>query len=195
MKTEYIINSSSNSKDNIIVSFGGLALKFHGIPPFEFLNHLSTNLDCEMAFYIDPKKCWYHQGIEGISSNIETTANYLLNIIKNFKNIIFIGVSAGGYAAILFGSLLKVNNVVAFIPQTHLETPIDVKYKDLSPFINNFTRYTLYGDSTENSLHDIEHCYRITEYNNVSITDEKNMNMKKMRDDGRLLKNFKSLMI
>ena len=41
------------------------------------------------------------------------------------------GVSAGGYASILFGSLCNVSSVIAFIPRTKLINPINKLEKHL----------------------------------------------------------------
>ena len=50
---------------NLIICFGGSALKFGGIIPFEFLKYLSStyNNNCDMVFFIDKHQCWYHTGI------------------------------------------------------------------------------------------------------------------------------------
>lgn len=70
------------------------------------------------------------------------------------------GVSAGGYASILFGSLCKVSNVIAFVPRTKLINPIDIKYNDLKNIINNKTKYILHRDT------DVQN---IIIYHNVNI--------------------------
>ena len=97
-----------------------------GVLPFEFLTYLSKTYsrNTDLYFYIDKNQCWYHKGIEGISNNIDETVIYLKTLIKknNYKKIIFMGVSAGGYA-ILFGSLCNVNSVISFIPRTKLVNP------------------------------------------------------------------------
>ena len=92
--------------DTLIISFSGLAKQFGGIPQFEFLNFLNKHFtDINKHFYIDNYQVSYHKGINGLSTNIDETIEYLKNEIKNYKNVIFLGNSAGGYAAILFGSL------------------------------------------------------------------------------------------
>jgi predicted esterase YcpF (UPF0227 family) len=144
-KDEYKI---INNNKNLIVCFGGLSLQMGKIPPFEFLRYLSsiyTN-KCDLYFFIDRQQCWYHKGINKITSNIDETVDYLKDIIKNYEKVIFMGVSAGGYAAILFGSLCNVSNVISFIPQTILKNPINPKYKNLKEVVNNTTKYLLYGD-------------------------------------------------
>ena len=98
--------------------------------------------------YVDPKQCWYHKGIEGISNNIDETTEDLKDKInkRDYKKIIFMGVSEGGYAAILFGSLCHVTKVISFIPRRKLKAKIvDKKYEKLKNIINNDTDYWLYG--------------------------------------------------
>ena len=122
-----------NGNKTLIVCFGGMVLKFGGILPFEFLNYLSSIYlhVCDLYFLIDANQCWYHKGIKDITNDIDETVLYLNNIIKNgkYEKVIFMGTSAGGYAAILFGSLCNcVNNVISFIPQTIISNPINAKY-------------------------------------------------------------------
>ena len=116
--------------------------------------------------------------------------SYLKNEIKNYKNVIFIGSSSGGYAAILFGSLLNVTSVLAFIPQTILRnTNRDEKYRDLNKIINETTKYYVYGDlsiSDEHNVHHISHCDRISHHLNVYVTKKLKLKLKEMRDNGEL---------
>lgn len=136
---------------NLIICFGGTALKFGGILPFEFLTYLSSTYKnvCDLIFFVDRHQCWYHKGIKGITNNIYKTRLYINNIIKhgNYKKIIFMGTSAGGYGAILFGSICNnVNHVISFIPQTIIKKPINLKYSNLKNVINKNTNYILHGD-------------------------------------------------
>lgn len=74
----------NNNSENLIICFGGMALKMGGILPFEFLNYLSKiyKKNIDLYFYIDKNQCWYHKGIDGISKNIDDTVIYINNIIK-----------------------------------------------------------------------------------------------------------------
>lgn len=202
MNSELKIISTKNNK-NLIISFGGGINKFGGICPFEFLNFLNKNfVDHDKYFYIDKKKNRYHLGIEDISSNIGETVEYLKKIIHGYKNITCVGVSAGGYASILFGSLLNVQNVIAFIPPTQTNTPNDIrffdkKYADLLPLINNTTKYYLHGDLSVKNIYDshhIEHCNRLKIYPNVVVKEYDNLDIKKLRNDGELLKIFEDIL-
>lgn len=181
-----------NGKKNLIVCFGGMALKFGGILPFEFLNYLSSIYSniCDLVFFIDIHQCWYHKGIKDITNNIDETILYLNNIIKDgsYEKVIFMGTSAGGYGAILFGSLCNnVNNVISFVPQTIIKNPINVNYSNLKNIINVSTKYLLYGDKSIqdiNDMHHISHCQNIEHFANVKIIKGENCILKDLRDNG-----------
>lgn len=180
-----------NGNKTLIVCFGGMGLQFGGILPFEFLNYLSSlYVDiCDLYFFIDKNQCWYHKGIQGITNNIDETILYINDIIKNgnYERVLFMGVSAGGYGAILFGSLCNnVNNVISFIPQTIIHNPINSKYSNMKNVINENTIYLLYGDKSiqDNDNHNILHCKNIENFPNVKIIEGENCDLKKLRDSG-----------
>ena len=178
-----------NGNKNLIICFGGMALKFGGILPFEFLNYLSSiQINCDLIFYIDKYQCWYHKGIQGITNNIEETILYLNNIIKDYEKVIFMGVSAGGYAAILFGSICNnVNHVISFIPQTILVNPINLNYSNLKKIINKNTKYILYGDKSVKNINDNHHisqCKNIECFINVKINENEDCYLNEIRDSG-----------
>jgi hypothetical protein len=179
--------------DTLIISFAGYALLYGGIPRFEFFNFLSkhfTNIDTE--FYLDESKNLYHCGITNISTDIQTTVDYLRPIVSKYSNVIFLGVSAGGYAAILFGSLLNITSVVAFIPPTNLRSRnknIEEEYRNIQKHINKTTNYYIYGDSAisdVNDHHHISHCENIAIYPNVHLTRMNGVDMKTIRNNGML---------
>jgi predicted esterase YcpF (UPF0227 family) len=197
----YIIMDESeykiiNGNKNLIICFGGMALKFGGILPFEFLNYLSATYTdiCDLIFFIDKQQCWYHKGIQNITNNIDETVLYLNNIVDagNYEKVIFMGTSAGGYAAILFGSLCnKVDNVISFIPQTIVKNPIDLKYSNLKEIINKNTKYFVYGNISiqdTNNIHHISQCENIECHSNVKIIKSKGCNLKQLRDSGFIKK-------
>ena len=181
-----------NGNKNLIICFGGMALQFGGILPFEFLKYLSSNYknSCDLIFYTDKHQRWYHNGLKDITNNIDETIIYLNTLIKNgnYDKIIFMGTSAGGYGAILFGSLCdNINNVISFIPQTILKKPINLNYINLKTIINKNTKYILYGDiSIEdiNHSHHISHCENIEHFTNVKIIKNQGCDLKQLRDSG-----------
>jgi hypothetical protein len=196
--SSYKVNIANS--DTLIVSFAGYAKIFGGIPMFEFVNFIETHFKhVSRHFYIDNHVNSYHQGIHEITNNIDETVNYLKNEITNYKNVIFLGVSSGGYAAILFGSLLNIKYVLAFIPQTirrNKNANIDEKYRDIRGFINNTTKYYIYGDLsiTEiNHCHHISQCERISHHPNVTLVKKQHIDLKTMRNSGELYLSLNSL--
>jgi hypothetical protein len=180
-----------NGNKILIVCFGGMALQFGGIIPFEFLNYLSSVYlnSCDLYFFIDEYQCWYHKGIKDITNNIDETVLYINDIIKNgnYEKVLFMGVSAGGYAAILFGSLCNnVNNVISFIPQTIIHND-DSNYSNLKNMINKNTNYLLYGDKCvkdNKDNHHISHCENLEHFSNVKIIKGEHCILKELRDNG-----------
>jgi hypothetical protein len=195
-----------NGNKKLIVCFGGLAMGLGGLIPFEFLNYLSTcyNGTVDLMFYVDKNQCWYQNGIHGITTNIDDTIKYFQNKILhgNYEKIIFMGVSAGGYASILFGSLCNVNHVICFMPQTNLNICIDPlidkraqkicfdsKYTDLKNIINTHTKYTVYADTYVTSItspHHICQCTNIQNNPNVRLIKKNGIHMKELRDTNEI---------
>jgi hypothetical protein len=93
------------------------------------------------------------------------------------------GSSGGGYAAILFGSLCNVSNVIAFASPTKLFNEKFKEYRDLKTVINTTTQYTLYGNmriTNENDPHHISHFENIEEFANVKVIKRDQLNLKAM---------------
>lgn len=181
--------------DTLIVSFAGHDRAFGGLPRFTFVNFLETNFQqASKHFYTDKYLNLYHNGIFGLTKTVEETAAYLAKDIEQggYKKVIFLGMSSGGYAAILFGSLVGATDVLAFMPQTLRRNVkhVDEQFRDLSDHINPNTRYYLYGDSSitdSMNYHHVSHCQRIAENNsNVHLTNKQKINLREMRDSGEL---------
>jgi len=179
--------------DTLIVAFSGHALQFGMIPVFEFYTFLHKHYPLyNKHFYIDRNLKHYHYGIQGISDSVESTVEYLKDKVKDYKKVIFMGVSSGGYAAILFGSLVNVTSVISFIPQTILRGEgLDPNYKNIKKYINTTTIYNVYGDpNIQNPLdcHHMSHCDNISEFPNVIIHKVPDCTeMSKVKRSGQLL--------
>lgn len=116
--------------NQLLVSFGGVRQGF-GIPVFEFFNSIEE-LSCDKIFIRDFNQAWYHKGLNSELNSISSILEFLDNIIKTnqYKKISFIGNSMGGYAAILFGTLLNVDKIVTFAPQTFIDRMNRFWYRD-----------------------------------------------------------------
>ena len=186
-------NANKNENETLIITFAGIGVDAMKSPRFEFFNLIERKFNyIDRQYYVDVHYNLYHQGIEGITSNIEETVEYLRAEIEGYTNVIFVGVSAGGYAAILFGSLLNIQSVIAFKPPTKrllLSPTIDEKYRDILPYVNNTTNYYLYTDESVKDVkncHHSSHCLRMADKPNVHIVRKTVLDMKQMRDTHEL---------
>jgi hypothetical protein len=175
----------------LIVSFAGHGLKYGGVPKIEFANFLNQHFShIDAQFYIDQSCQCYHHGMQDISTNIDETVEYLKIKFEGYERVICLGTSAGGYAAILFGSLLNVDSVIAFIPQTTLTSKDrDERYRNLMPVINTTTKYHLFGDVNvldKRNCHHISHCENIAIYPNVVLNRIHGVNLGTMKNSGKL---------
>jgi len=113
--------------DLLVVTFAGSGLNLgkESNTAFEWNGFFSDKNISRIAVR-DDFTAWYFNGIRGVSTNITTTAIFLSGLIKTSKakKVLFLGVSAGGFAAILFGILLKVDKIFAINPQTLLQKGI-----------------------------------------------------------------------
>lgn len=139
----YFPNDSNTFKNNILLK-----------DRFEWTNQ-KIRYAHKHIFIRDIKKQWYLTGINAQINSPVRLFSFLERETKNYK-IITVGSSAGGYGAILYGSMLKAFRIFAFSPQFELNSllltsnelvdPIIFKnkfnlnlniYYDLNPFILN----------------------------------------------------------
>lgn len=125
-----VLVDATEGNDTLIITFGGILHRLP-IPVFEFFKSLDQ-FSVNKIFIRDFKQCWYTHGIEGISANTEETVTYLQALIEQFgkRKTIFIGNSAGAFAALLFGNLLNVSEVHAFSPQTFISSAPRLRHLD-----------------------------------------------------------------
>lgn len=93
-----------------------------GIPPFEFFS-LTGGMPVKRLFVRDLRQAWYHRGISDHGSTIAEVADSLRALLARAEidRLVVAGTSAGGYAALVFGTLLAADTVLCFAPQTVLD--------------------------------------------------------------------------
>ena len=218
MEDEVAFKKWDNNEKNLIVPFTGNRGARNNMEAskiiFEFSRSLSNmNLSCDVMFMIDITRKWYLGGLKGIGKNFDHTLAFLKREIQNYDKVIFMGASAGGYASILFGSLLKVDAVIAWWPQTdldhvlkkiknaRLDEPICSpklhklktfkKYNNLNTVINSTTQYFINTKRGRDAFHGRAHYNNISEFSNVNPKLGK---AKKIIKTGELEKLLKSLL-
>ena len=118
--------------------------------------HTRINRASKHIFIRDIFKQWYLGGINANINSPEKLAAFLKQETQGYTNVITLGSSAGGYAAILYGSLINAQTVFAFNPQFEIGSLLEQssetinplifrlrnerdKYYDIVPFINEKT--------------------------------------------------------
>jgi pimeloyl-ACP methyl ester carboxylesterase len=114
----------------LLVAFGGMRGQL-GMPPFEFFKATGA-IPVKRLFVRDLRQAWYHRGIPGHGSSIEGVAESLGELVARHgvERLVVAGNSAGGYAALLFGSLLGADAVLCFAPQTVIELDVLAEMDD-----------------------------------------------------------------
>ena len=117
------IEINLNDSDVLLVSFAGLALQLNmSIPEFK---RVTTPLNMNKVFVTDENRSWHYKDMKDLIYDLKKLISDL-----NPRCTIFFGNSAGGYASILYGTLLEVDRVMAFQPQTFLSKKSREKYND-----------------------------------------------------------------
>jgi hypothetical protein len=114
----------------LLIAFGGMRGQL-GMPVFEFFK-ATGGIPVKRLFVRDLRQAWYHRGIPGHGSTIEAVAQSLGELIERHgaDRLVVAGNSAGGYAALLFGTLLGADTVLGFAPQTVLELQVLAEIDD-----------------------------------------------------------------
>ena len=85
-------------------------------------------------FVRDIKKQWYLNGINKELNSIEKVYEMLKVETKGYE-VVTVGSSAGGYAAILFGQLLKARSIFSFNGQTQLYDLLETSNESKNPIV------------------------------------------------------------
>jgi hypothetical protein len=105
----------------LLVTFGGMR-SLVGIPSFEFVR-LTGEIPVKRLFVRDPRQSWYHRGMPKHGRSLESVSQAVGELIARHEvqRLVMAGNSAGGYGALVFGTLLGADVVFAFAPQTVLD--------------------------------------------------------------------------
>ncbi|MCY1723256.1 hypothetical protein OU798_23100 [Prolixibacteraceae bacterium Z1-6] len=126
-------------------------------------------------FIRDIKKQWYLNGINEKLNSIEKVVEFLRTETKGYKTIA-IGSSAGGFAAVLFGSLLNAETIYSFNGQFLLndllkrstqktdpiifrekDNPAINKYYSLRPYVNGSKIFYFFSNRSACDVNQFKH--------------------------------------
>jgi hypothetical protein len=196
----------------LLVLFGGIAGGV-SMPVFEFFR-LTSGFPAKKVFLRDPRRGWYQLGIPGVGDSSADVRTFLFATIARARaeRVVMAGASAGGFAALLFGSWCGADEVIAFSPQTFVDAEnrrsagdsrwpeqIDALHQsadartatfdllDVLPAAPGKTRYQVHV-STDDSL-DLLHAQRLAGCGGVEIVEHElggHLLVKTLRDRGLL---------
>jgi hypothetical protein len=121
----YLIEDKNT--ETVIVSFGGMGVDPNGESQYALVSTLEKE-NISTIYLRDQTNAWYFNGVRGLSNDVTSTVSGISDLLSKikYKKTIFFGVSAGGFAAILYGALLcQVDLIVAINPQTLLQKGVE----------------------------------------------------------------------
>ena len=126
-----VLEELVSDSNRLYFIFGGIAAEI-GMPPFEFYN-ASRILTENKIFLRDFTQSWYQNGLPGLGKDVFETSNYFAEKIRqvNPVDVYFVGNSMGGFAAILFATLIGSGTAIAFAPQTFISPIGKLRHLDL----------------------------------------------------------------
>jgi len=210
----HVVFDLETESPTLLVLFGGIAGGV-SMPVFEFFR-LCAGFPAKKAFLRDPRRGWYQLGIPGVADSPADVRAFLSAAIARARveRVVMAGASAGGFAALLFGSSCGADEVIAFSPQTFVDAEnrrlagdsrwpeqIDALHKalaadgrsatldllDVLPTAPDKTRYQVHV-STYDPL-DMFHAQRIADRGGVEIFEHErggHQLVKTLRDRGLL---------
>jgi hypothetical protein len=106
---------------SLLILFGGIAGGV-SMPVFEFFR-MTAGYPAKKAFLRDPRRGWYQLGLPGVGETAADVRRLLDEVIarSGAERVVMAGASAGGYAALLFGTWCRADEVIAFSPQTFID--------------------------------------------------------------------------
>jgi hypothetical protein len=113
MTFEYI----NNKTNTLSIGFAG----FYDVNP-RFDWNVLKRFNTDILLIKDDKMSWYLCGLDGISKDVGETVEFIHKYTDKYKRLLFFGSSMGGFASILYGSLINHPNKVinAFGPQVDI---------------------------------------------------------------------------
>lgn len=117
----HVVLDLETDSRTLLVLFGGIAGGV-SMPVFEFFR-MSSGFPAKKAFLRDPRRGWYQLGIPGVGDSSADVRIFLDSVIEDAHadRVVMAGASAGGFAALLFGTWCGADEVIAFSPQTFVD--------------------------------------------------------------------------
>ena len=132
-QSEYYFDDCSGS--SLVISFGSngrISDDEDNTPLFNFRSALKPYSDFDKLYIRDLNRMYYMEGLVNCAPSISELQSLIENFkySKQYKTVITMGASSGGFAALLYGNLIGADKIIAFNPQTVLSTEKDTLIQD-----------------------------------------------------------------
>jgi hypothetical protein len=118
--TRGVVVDISDPRAPTVVAFGGIGGGV-GVPHYEFFRVLS-GVPVNRVFVRDLDQRFYQKGVRGLGTTFEEVAKNLEELLPpETERVVFVGSSAGGFAAVILGTLIGVDRVVAVAPLSFID--------------------------------------------------------------------------
>jgi hypothetical protein len=132
---EHVLIDEIHPGEALVIAFG--YADWHATPRFDFFGRLkkleaAAGRPLNKILVRDTQNAWYHRRIPGLGDHVDDTVKSLRAIIRGIApgRLITIGQSMGGYAAIMFGMLLRADRIISFGPLSFLNAEQALCYHD-----------------------------------------------------------------
>jgi len=114
------LDMDSDSR-TLLIALGGIGRNV-SMPPFEFFK-ATGGIPCKRLFVRDVNQAWYQMGLPGYGTSFTSASDTLRELVAghDVDRLVLAGASAGGYAAMAFGTLLGADLVLCFAPQSTVD--------------------------------------------------------------------------
>ncbi|WP_219136335.1 hypothetical protein [Janthinobacterium sp. UMAB-60] len=120
----------------LVIAFGFVSWTTR--PAFDFYGRLRkleqvSGQPLNKILVRDSGNAWYHRQIAGLGNHVDETAQALRELVRRIapSQVTTLGQSMGAYAAVMFGLLLDVQQIVAFGPLSFLDVQQARLYHEL----------------------------------------------------------------
>jgi hypothetical protein len=127
---EVLVADLEPDSDTLLVVFSGIAGGL-GVPAHQFMG-ATEPLGVKRLFLRDPHCLWYLRGVPGLGDDAPGIARGLRQIAERSgaTRITCVGNSAGGWGALLVGSLAGADRVLVFSPRTSARVAFRLRHRD-----------------------------------------------------------------
>jgi hypothetical protein len=178
-----------NKNSTLIVTFQAHADKMFGATIEEFKGTLNSlaSMGYDTLKINDTNDSFFFQGIDSERNSFQKTLDMLSQYMRNYERTIFMGNCAGGYAAVLFGTMLNVDKVIGINTVTYMDQASlieagdgresQVSFLDQSNEVLNLRNHLskieyntqIYSIVDQNTPRHVKQSQNISEYKNVTI--------------------------